>query len=501
MDRPDLSRLPRIDALVEAGAALVARYGREAATGALREVVDRARDVIRSGGTVPTNEALLDAAAAELDARRPRPLRRVLNATGVVVHTNLGRAPLGEEAVAALVEAAGASDLEFDLATGRRGSRGARIDPLIAEACGAPDGLAVNNAAGALVLVLAALARGRGVAVSRGELVEIGGSFRIPDILEASGARLVEVGTTNRTRAADYAAALDEHDVALVLKVHPSNYRISGFTEQVSVEELAALARPHGVSLVFDVGSGLLEEPAEAWLRDEPSMRGALTNGADLAVCSGDKLLGGPQAGLVAGRADLVEACRRHPLARALRLDKLRIAALAATLDAHLRGAAAEAVPVWRMLRADPAELRARAERLAAAVSVQAGEQRLRAGTAGATGAPPGVDVEVVEAPAVVGGGAAPETTIPGPVVRVRVSGVEAVARALREGEPPVVARLAEDALWLDPRTIEPADDALLAERVAAALTAAPRTGSASPDPAVRGEAVTDPSEGGPTGA
>ncbi|MEX2100440.1 MAG: L-seryl-tRNA(Sec) selenium transferase, partial [Acidimicrobiia bacterium] len=387
MDRPDLSRLPRIDALVDAGAELVRRYGREAVTAALREVVDRAREKLRAGhDEMPTTEALLDAAEAELDGRRPRPLRRVLNATGVVVHTNLGRAPLGDEAVAALIEAAGASDLEFDLATGRRGSRGSRIDPLIAEACAAADGLAVNNAAGALVLILATLARGQGVVVSRGELVEIGGSFRIPDILEASGARLVEVGTTNRTRAADYAAALESGGVALVLKVHPSNYRISGFTEQVSVEELAALVRPHGAPLVFDVGSGLLGSRDEAWLRDEPSMRGALSAGADLAVCSGDKLLGGPQAGLVAGRADLVDACRRHPLARALRLDKLRIAALAATLDAHLRGAAAQAVPVWRMLSAEPAALRDRAERRADALGARA---------------------EGVEAPAVSGGGAA----------------------------------------------------------------------------------------------
>jgi L-seryl-tRNA(Ser) seleniumtransferase len=438
-----LADLPRIDALVAAAGALVASHGREATTAALRRAVDAARDVVRSGGDVPTVEALVAAAAADLAARRPGPPKPVVNAAGVVVHTNLGRAPLSEAAVEAMTAAAGYCDLEFDLVTGRRGSRDDRLAPLIAEACGAEAGFAVNNCAAALVLVLAALARDREVLVSRGELVEIGGSFRLPEIMAASGARLVEVGTTNRTRAADYRAG----DPALLLKVHPSNYRIAGFAEAPSVADCAAVARDRGIPLVHDVGSGLLADTEDAWLAAEPSVHASLAAGADLVLCSGDKLLGGPQAGLLAGRADLVTACRRHPLARALRLDKLRIAALVATLEAHLGGRADREVPVWQALHADPAAVRDRADALAEAVGG-----------------------EVVEAATLAGGGSAPGSEVPSPVVRVPADAADVVAGRLRGGEPPVVVRVEGGAVWIDLRTVAPADDALLAARITGAL-------------------------------
>ncbi len=360
------------------------------------------------------------------------------------MHTNLGRAPLSTAARRAVDAAAGYCDLEYDLEAGRRGSRAARLDPLLAEAAGAEAGIAVNNAAAGLVLCLAALAAGRQVVVSRGELVEIGGSFRLPEIMAAAGARLVEVGTTNRTRAGDYRHG---DDVALLLVVHPSNYRVVGFAQTPALAEVAAVARERGVPLVHDVGSGLLEDRPEAWAAGEPSVRGSLAQGADLVVCSGDKLLGGPQAGLVAGRRDLVAACDGHPLARALRLDKLRVAALVATLEAHLRGDLAE-LPVWAALHADPAVLAARSQALAVRVGGR-----------------------VAEGASLVGGGAAPGREVPGPVVRVPCPAPADAARRLRAGDPPTIVRVAGDAVELDLRTVAPADDGSLAERVAGAVT------------------------------
>jgi L-seryl-tRNA(Ser) seleniumtransferase len=442
----DLSALPRIDALLEAGVDLVARFGRAPATEALRRAVDGARAELLAGAEDVRADAdgLLAAAREDLATRRPGPPRRVINATGVVLHTNLGRAPLSEAACAAVGEAAGACDLEYDLATGARGSRGARLEPLLAEATGAAAAIAVNNAAAALVLVLGALARGRDVLVSRGELVEIGGSFRLPDIMAASGARLVEVGTTNKTRATDFADAGD--DVALILKVHPSNYRITGFTEDAPVGALAEVAARRGVPLVHDVGSGLLHDRHERWLDGEPSMGGSLAAGADLVLCSGDKLLGGPQAGILAGRADLVAACRRHPLTRALRLDKLRIAALVVTLEQHLRGDL-RAVPTWRMLEADSDAIGVRADALARAL-----DGTVEAGTS------------------LVGGGSAPDRAVPSRVVRVPVEHPDRVAAALRAGAPPIVVRVEGAAIWVDPRTVDPIDDGALLDQLTAVV-------------------------------
>ena len=453
--RDALAALPRIDALLESAPALVARYGRASTVAALRGAVTAAREDLLVGRatTAPDPATLVAQAEQRLTARRPPPPRAVRNATGVVLHTNLGRAPLSAAARAAVAEAAGSCDVELDLDTGGRGRRGARLAPLLADACRAEDAIAVNNAAAALVLVLAALAGGREVLVSRGELVEIGGSFRLPEIMGASGARLVEVGTTNKTRASDYAAA--GTDVALILKVHRSNFRLTGFTEEPDIGALAEVARARGVPLVHDVGSGLLAETGEAWLGDEPSMAGALAHGADLALCSGDKLLGGPQAGLLAGRSDLVRTCDGHPMARALRLDKLRVAALSATLHQHL-AERSEDVPAWGMLRADPATLNARARALAAAA---------------------GGHVE--EGTSLVGGGSAPDRAVPGPVVRLDAAQPEAVAARLRHAEPPLVVRVADGAVWVDPRTLDPAADEAVATQLAEALAQDPAASSA----------------------
>jgi L-seryl-tRNA(Ser) seleniumtransferase len=366
--------------------------------------------------------------------RRPR-LRRVLNATGVVVHTNLGRAPLAEEALARVTEIArGYSNLEYDLSAGARGSRQDHAADLLRRLTGAEAALVVNNNAAAVLLALAALAEGREVLVSRGELIEIGDGFRIPDVLARSGARLREVGTTNRTRAADYERAVGP-ETALLLRVHQSNFRVVGFAAQPRIEELAAVAQRHGLPLVDDLGSGALTD-----LWDEPDARASLAAGADLVCFSGDKLLGGPQAGIVAGRAELVEKLRRHPLQRALRADKLTLAALEGTLALYLD--AAERIPVVAMLREPAAAVRARAERLASLV---------------------GGEVEATVARA--GGGALPLAEVESFACAVE----EELAAALRAGEPPVVAIVRDGRTLLDCRTL--ADDEL--DEVAAAVAAA----------------------------
>ncbi|HWX09324.1 MAG TPA: L-seryl-tRNA(Sec) selenium transferase, partial [Gaiellaceae bacterium] len=325
---------------------------------AARVVIERAREELRAGADPGDLAVRL---REELRSARAPSLRRVLNATGVIVHTNLGRAPLAEEAIAQVVETArGYSNLELDLREGARGSRQDHVAAILRRLTGAEAALVVNNNAAAVLLALAALAEAREVIVSRGELIEIGDGFRIPDVLARSGARLVEVGTTNRTRAKDYEKAVGP-DTALLLRVHQSNFRVVGFTEQPRLEELAAVARRHDLPLIDDQGSGALAE-----LSGEPSAKESLAAGADLVCFSGDKLLGGPQAGIVVGRADLVERLRRHPLQRALRADKLTLAALEGTLLAYLDSP--ERIPVVRMLREQAGEVRRRAERLCAAV-------------------------------------------------------------------------------------------------------------------------------------
>jgi L-seryl-tRNA(Ser) seleniumtransferase len=399
---------------------------------AARSVLEQAREEIRAGTDPGDLERRLRDELAAL--RRPR-LRRVLNATGVLVHTNLGRAPLAEEALDRVVHSArGYSNLEYDLASGTRGSRQDHVAAILRRLTGAESALVVNNNAAAVMLALAALAEGRDVLVSRGELIEIGDGFRIPDVLARSGARLREVGTTNRTRAADYERAIGP-ETAVLLRVHQSNFRLVGFTEQPTVRDLAQVADRHNLPLVDDLGSGVLVE-----LPGEPSAKEALAAGADLVTFSGDKLLGGPQAGIIVGRGDLVERLRRHPLQRALRADKLTLAALEGTLALYLD--APERIPVLRMLRETAEGVLARAARLAALV-----------------------DGAVEETIARVGGGALPLAEIPSFACAVE----ESLAAPLRTGEPPVVGIVRDGRLLLDCRTLADAD----VDEVAAAVRAA----------------------------
>jgi L-seryl-tRNA(Ser) seleniumtransferase len=390
------------------------------AVDAARAVLDRAREEIRAGADPGDLAARLEAELAR--ARRPA-LRRVVNATGVIVHTNLGRAPLPEAALTRVAEVGrGYSNLEYDLAEGARGSRQDHVASILRRLTGAEAAIVVNNNAGAMLLALAALAEGREVLVSRGELIEIGDGFRIPDVLARSGAKLVEVGTTNRTRAQDYERAAGG-DTALLLRVHQSNFRVVGFTEQPSLRELAAVAQRHGLPLLDDLGSGALVD-----LADEPTARASLEAGADLVCFSGDKLLGGPQAGIVAGRADLVERLRRHPLHRALRADKLGLAALEGTLLLYLEPERAlREIPVLRMLQENAAVVRARAERLAQALGG-----------------------EVEETVARVGGGALPLAELPSFACAIE----ESLAAPLRAHEPPVIGIVRDGRLLLDCRTL-----------------------------------------------
>ncbi|HSJ93376.1 MAG TPA: L-seryl-tRNA(Sec) selenium transferase [Gaiellaceae bacterium] len=421
MEPRALRDLPSVDALLAEARVreLEREHGREVALAAARAALARAREEIRAGHPPGELAARVEAEAAAL--LRPR-LRRVLNATGVVVHTNLGRAPLPEAALERIAEVArGYSNLELDLGAGVRGSRHDHLAPALRRLTGAEDALVVNNNAGALLLALAALAEGREVVVSRGELIEIGDGFRIPDVLARSGARLVEVGTTNRTRVRDYERALGDA-TAVLLRVHQSNFRMVGFAERPSLRELASLAERRGVVLVDDLGSGAVTP-----LGDEPSPRESVEAGAHLVAFSGDKLLGGPQAGIVAGRAELVERLRRHPLQRALRADKLQLAALEGTLAAHRTGA----VPVLRMAGEAAEDVRARAERLA-----------------GATGG------EVVETVARIGGGALPLAELPSFACALPV----ALAVPLRLGEPPVGGIVRDERLLLDCRTLTDAE-------------------------------------------
>ena len=401
---------------------------------AARKVVARARELIKAGGDPGDLAAQLQ---AELSAARAPRLRRVINATGVIVHTNLGRAPLAEAALDRVHEIArGYSNLEYDVAAGGRGSRQDHIAGILRRLTGAEAALVVNNNAAAVMLALAALAEGREVLVSRGELIEIGDGFRIPDVLERSGARLREVGTTNRTRADDYETAIGP-ETAVLLRVHQSNFRVVGFTEQPSLHELADVAGRHGLPLVDDLGSGALVD-----VGDEPTARASLAAGADLVCFSGDKLLGGPQAGIVVGRADLVERLRRHPLQRALRADKLTLAALEGTLA--LAVDAPDQIPVLRMLRETPEAVRTRAARLAELVGG-----------------------EVEETVARAGGGSLPLTELPSFACAVE----EELAVKLRAGDPPVIAVVRDGRTLLDCRTLTDGE----AEEVAAAVEAARR--------------------------
>jgi L-seryl-tRNA(Ser) seleniumtransferase len=428
-----LRDLPSVDRLL--ADERLAGEPHELAVAAARVVLERAREEIRAGGTAGT---LVDAVLDELARARRPSLRRVLNATGVLVHTNLGRAPLAPAALERVTEVgSGYSNLEYDLEEGARGSRQSHLEPLLCRLTGAEAALLVNNNAAAVLLALAALAEGREVVVSRGELIEIGDGFRIPDVLARSGARLVEVGTTNRTRPEDYERAIRE-ETAVLLRVHQSNFRVVGFTQRPQLSELAQIAKRAALPLVDDLGSGALTA-----LGDEPTPAESLFAGAELVCFSGDKLLGGPQAGIVVGRAELVERLRQHPLQRALRADKLTLAALEGTLALALDATrAAQEIPVLRMFHEPLEAVRARAERLAELV-----------------------DGEVEETVARVGGGALPLAELPSAACAVE----EALAEKLRLGEPPVIAVVRDGRTLLDCRTLTEAEVDAVAKAVLAA--------------------------------
>jgi L-seryl-tRNA(Ser) seleniumtransferase len=431
-----LRDLPSIDTLLRACEDLQAQYGHALTVNALRRVVDGARQTALDGGVIPA-ETILVAETAALLARESRPtLRPVINATGVIIHTNLGRAPLSDEALDAMRAVGGGySTLEYDLEPGQRGKRDRHIERILTAVTGAEAGMVVNNNASGVLLALTALAQGREAIVSRGQLVEIGGSFRVPDVMQQSGAVMVEVGTTNRTHRHDYECAITENTAAIV-RAHASNFKVIGFTESVPLRDLADLAHARGLILLDDIGSGTLIDTTQFGLAYEPMVQDSLGDGADLVMFSGDKLLGGPQAGIIVGRADLIEILKRHPLARAIRADKLCLSALAATLDHYRKGEALDKIPVWRLISLSLDTIRARAESWAAAAGG-----------------------DVVESESTVGGGSLPGETLPTWALSPRVDQPNAAAARLRQHDPPVIARVAQDRLLLDPRTVLPGQE------------------------------------------
>jgi L-seryl-tRNA(Ser) seleniumtransferase len=449
--------LPGVDRLLndERLADLLASGRRERVVEAARDVLAEAREAIRAGREPADLDGLVDATRQRLAADLALPLRRAINATGVVVHTNLGRAPLSRAALAAMAEVgAGYSNLEYDLEAGSRGSRHEHVGGLLRRLTGAEDALVVNNNAAAVLLVLICFAQGREVIISRGELVEIGGGFRIPDVLRQSGAALVEVGTTNRTYARDYADAITDQTAAL-LWVHSSNYRVVGFVHAPTLAELAETARARGLPLIADVGSGTLLDTSRYGLAREPLVQEVVAAGADLVCFSGDKLLGGPQAGILVGSKSLIGQLKRHPLTRAIRPDKATMAALGATLVPYVQGAAEREVPVWRMISASCDEIERRAQAIIAslegAVGGAAGDRSSDGWTTG-------------DGRSAVGGGSLPGETLP---TRLLMAPADldpvALGAALRRATPAVVARIEHDRLVLDLRTVLPEEDERLA--------------------------------------
>ena len=448
-DRRDVSvklrSLPSVDRVLSQPALSEAleRWPRPQVVDAVRAELDIARSLLTNGRKVSSAAGeIAESAERALNNRLQPSLRRIINATGVVIHTNLGRAPVSDAAARAMSEAAaGYSNLEYDLEQGTRGSRANHLESLLQAATGAETGIAVNNNAAALYFVMAAHCGAHSprseVIVSRGQAVEIGGGFRIPDVLRDAGAKLVEVGTTNRTRAADYAGAITEHTAA-ILRVHSSNFRIVGFAEEPTLAELRQVADQADVMLIDDVGSGCLLDTRDFDLSYEPRPQDSITAGADLVLFSGDKLLGGPQAGLIIGTEDAIAPLRRHPLMRVLRLDKAAIAGIVATFQHYLAGEAVDAIPIWRMIATDPSELQRRAEHW---------QTSLNAGA-----------VEPSESP--IGGGSLPAETRPTFVWSLVHPHPSDAARTLRDRETPIVARVERDRLILDPRTVLPGEDA-----------------------------------------
>lgn len=457
----ELASLPSVDKLLNTDLVreLSQAYGRELATAAVRASLDQARHEIRAGSSCPSQRALLSVISERLEAWGRPTLRPTINATGVIIHTNLGRSPLCADALAAMVAVGeGYSNLEYDLHAGRRGSRYVHAEELLCRLTGAEAALVVNNNAAAVLLALTALASGRQVVISRGQLVEIGGGFRIPDVMRASGASLFEVGTTNRTHAYDYERAIGP-DTALLMVAHQSNFRTVGFTHQVPAKELVELGHANNVWVYEDLGSGTLLNTEDYDLAHEPTVQEAVSAGLDLVSFSGDKLLGAPQAGILVGKAHLISRLREHPLTRALRVDKTTLAGLQATLLHYLKGDARAAIPVWRML----------------ALPIEHLEQRAEAWVRRLTAA--GINARVIKGRSAAGGGSLPGETVPTCLTAIAVESPDALAARLRENDPPVIARIEQDLLCLDPRTVLPAQEQALLNAI---LTSA-QDGQAEP--------------------
>jgi L-seryl-tRNA(Ser) seleniumtransferase len=451
----ELKKLPSVDKLLqeETIQALAKAHSHELAVDAARETLESARQAILEGSPRPPMSQLAEMTVANLNRRLQPTLRQVINATGVIIHTNLGRAPLSEETRLAMEKAAqGYSNLEYDLEAGKRGSRYVHAEEVLCRLTGAEAALVVNNNASAVLLMLTALTQGREVIISRSQLIEIGGGFRIPDVMRQSGARLVEVGTTNRTHLRDYEEAIGE-ETALLMRAHHSNFRIVGFTHEVPLAELVELGRKYDLPVIDDLGSGTLLDTADYGLGHEPTIQESITTGASLVSCSGDKLLGGPQAGIILGQKDLVTQLRRHPLTRALRVDKTTLAGLQATLLHYLEGKAPKKVPVWQMIAMPVKTIEERAQTWASLL------------------AEAGAEVSVVDGRSTIGGGSLPGETLPTRLAAIQVPSPDDLARRLRLGQPAVVGRIEEDRFLLDPRTVMPQQEETLIERVRLALT------------------------------
>ena len=445
--KSEFRSLPSVDKLIsdERLKALEVSYSRPLVVEVVRQVLEESRLSISRGEPAPSSDSLVKSVSDRVRTLVEPSLREVINATGVIIHTNLGRAPLSQETMAAMeVASRGYTNLEFDLETGARGHRDVHISSLLCRLTGAEDAMVVNNNASAVLLALTALCKKKEVIVSRGQAVEIGGGFRIPDVMRQSGAKLVEVGTTNCTYVADYEQAIT-HRTAALLRVHSSNFKVVGFAEEVAVGDLVQVGEKNGLPVFDDLGSGCLLDTARFGLSPEPKVQDSVAAGAALAMFSGDKLLGGPQAGIIVGKKHFVEKLRKHPLARAVRIDKTRLAGLAVALTHYLKGEAEQKIPVWRMISMPLNEIERRAQAWAAAL--------------GALGA-------VTVGESVVGGGSLPGSTLPTMLVMVRgasrakgVSLAQELAEKLRANQPPIIARIEGNALLLDPRTVLPDED------------------------------------------
>ena len=431
--------LPNVNSILENDAVqeIVSLYKRDWVVELVRETIDQARETISKGHACPTLPEIISTIKDRVALLTVQSPRRVINATGVIIHTNLGRSPLSDNAMeAALAASAGYSDLEFDMSSGRRGSRQSHLQSLLKEITGAEASLVVNNNASALLLGLSALADGKEVIVSRGEAVEIGGGFRVPDVMEQSGAVLIDVGTTNRTYVRDYANSLTPQ-TGVFLKAHASNFRVEGFTAEVSIGELVELGRVNDIPVIHDVGSGALLDTDKYGLAHEPTPQESIAAGAGLVMFSGDKLLGGPQAGIISGDRALVEKLSRHPLARAIRIDKISLASLTVTLMHYLKGEAEAKIPIWKMISAHPDQIRLRAHKWKESLQV---------------------DAEIIESKSAVGGGSLPGETLNSWSLAIDSAGVlggaQALVTRLRENVPPIIARIDGDKVLLDPRTV-----------------------------------------------